>query len=251
MSSSIIPLLPSSSSMLWSEGTFISLTFTGEEDDSGGRTLALFSSSASPSKDMIFWYSHICGCLRLTHAAARNGLGNVAQNVFINTTPSVPPRSPQSITIMNYAMLADVYSAIPTSPGLVEDSRRKRGSANHPRGGKTTSNKQPDTSTAPPKMNLHTQSNTVPEDDNEEPQRTVVVDDYNDEYDISNSNASSFDVFYPHPQHHASSSPMLFDKEDDILDIVLFIIAGLMFIILLDQVFQMGVSVGRATLKFT
>lgn len=164
---------------------------------------------------------------------------------------------------MNYAMLADVYSAIPTSPGLVEESRKKRyikGNKDN-KGNKNASASATATTAAAtpmptptpesaPKMNLHTQSNTVP-DEEEEEQRTVVVDDYNDEYDMDINHVNNLHnndgVFYGHNQHH----PVLFEKEDDILDIVLFTIAGLMFIILLDQVFQMGVSVGQATLKFT
>ena len=155
---------------------------------------------------------------------------------------------------MNYAMLSDVYSPNPSTPGLLEESRKRRAISNKKGLPKTTSPNAttaaavstPPSSKIPataPKMNLHTQSNEV---DNSE--RTVVVDDYNDEYDITDDSNDVVDntsagVFYGHEPINS------FDTEDDILDIVLFIIAGLMFIILLDQVFQMGISVGQSTLK--
>ncbi len=139
-------------------------------------------------------------------------------------------------------MLTDVYSPNPSTPGLVEESRKRRTVTNKKASPKTTTAATPPPPPSPtqtaPKMNLHTQSNEV--------ERTLVVDDYNDEYDITHENQDnnpSPGVFYG--QEPVSS----FDTEDDILDIVLFIIAGLMFIILLDQVFQMGISVGQATLK--
>ncbi len=187
---------------------------------------------------------------------------------------------------MQYATLADVYSAVRQGPGedvrkgIKKALRTKAAAVASVKNGLQQQRKQfarevqavvppppppPPTpagaseADAPPKLNLHTDNNaaashTTPEEEDFY-NRSIMVDvdpaDVGDEEDAvvaygrssgrSRGEEDEHDSSYepPQPSGHAAAG-------DGVMDLMMYILAGVLFILLVDQVFEMGVAVGKA-----